>query len=96
MRIWHSVRRGGDDPEGAILSDLDSIGADRLAHVHLHNNGGSRDDHGLVRGRMDLKRIIAGLDAMGYKEKVIIESYDMEQLGTAAVVEKLGLLRPSG
>lgn len=81
--------KGTDDPESAILSDLERIGIENLFHVHLHNNTGLKDDHSFLRGRIDLKRIVNGLERLGYREKVIVESYDMEQFGMDAVIKKL-------
>lgn len=86
--------KGSPDPEGTILADLERIGIDHLFHVHLHNNAGLKDDHMFLRGHIDLKRVLGGLEKLGYKGKVIVESYDMEQFGLDAVMEKLEELRP--
>ena len=86
--------KGNPDPEGAILADLGRIGIEHLFHVHLHNNTGLKDDHMFLQGHIDLKRIVAGLDRLGYRGKVIVESYDMEQFGMDAVMEKLRDLTP--
>jgi sugar phosphate isomerase/epimerase len=81
--------KGSSDPEGEILTNLERIGIENLFHVHLHNNAGLKDDHMFLRGHIDLKRIVEGLEKLGYREKVIVESYDMEQFGMDAVMEKL-------
>ena len=86
--------KGSSDPEGEILTDLERIGIENLFHVHLHNNTGLKDDHMFLQGHIDLKRIVGGLEKLGYREKVIVESYDMEQFGMDAVMEKLEDLTP--
>ncbi len=86
--------KGAVDPEGAILSDLARLGPHHLIHVHLHGNSGIKDDHAFLKNGVDLKRIVHGLAELGYKGKVIVESYDMEQHGIAPVVEKLERLKP--
>jgi len=88
--------KGSPDPEGEMLAGLERIGVEHLFHVHLHNNAGLKDDHMFLQGHMDLRRIVQGLDRLGYKEKVIVESYDMEQFGMDAVMEKLKDLMPGG
>ncbi len=82
------------DPEDAIIRDITRIGVENLFHVHLHNNTGVRDDHLFLGGSMDMGRILRALDSLGYDGKVIIESYDMEEHGIPAVLEKLDSLRP--
>ncbi|MBA4417104.1 MAG: hypothetical protein C0392_04220 [Syntrophus sp. (in: bacteria)] len=85
--------QGVSSPEDAILADLKEIGIEHLFHVHLHNNLGVKDDHTFLQGSIDLKKIIRGLDGMGYGGKIIIESYDMEEYGTGPVIEKMEELR---
>jgi sugar phosphate isomerase/epimerase len=81
--------RGEEDPEGAIIRDIEHVGIEKLFHVHVHNNWGTRDDHLILNGDMDLKRILRALDGLEYRGKVIIESYDMEGTGMPEVLEKL-------
>ncbi len=85
--------KGVVSPEDAILSDLEHIGIEHLFHVHLHNNLGTKDDHTFLQGYIDLKKIVRGLERLGYEGKIIIESYDMEEHGMAQVVEKIAGLR---
>jgi sugar phosphate isomerase/epimerase len=69
------IQKGEKDPEGSILQNLAAIGSSSLFHVHLHNNLGMKDDHLLDQGRIDLPRIVRGLKDLGYKGKVILETY---------------------
>jgi sugar phosphate isomerase/epimerase len=85
--------QGIKNPEDAILTDLGRIGIEHLFHVHLHNNLGVKDDHTFLQGNINLKRIVRGLDGLGYKGKIIIESYDMEEYGAAPVIERIEELR---
>ena len=85
---------GEKDPEGAIIRDIEEIGIESLFHVHLHNNGGVKDDHQFLNGHMDLKRILQALHGLRYDGKVIIESYDVERPGINAVLKKLKEISP--
>ena len=82
-------QKGESDPEGSMIKDLNKIGLEHLFHVHLHNNFGEKDDHMFLRGRIDMKRIIKGLQQLGYDGKVIVESYDMEEHGIQEVMDLL-------
>lgn len=86
--------KGEQDPEGAMLNDIDEIGIDNIIHVHIHNNNGLRDDHLFLTGQIDLRRILQGLSERGYNGKVIIESYDMEEHGIDRIIEKLKSIAP--
>lgn len=86
--------KGVDDPEGAIVEDIQRVGIEHIFHVHLHNNMGKKDDHSFLEGRIDMKRILKALVAEGYSGKVIIESYDMEERGMDAVLSKLHEIAP--
>jgi sugar phosphate isomerase/epimerase len=89
--------KGETDPEGAILRDIKEIGPKQITHVHLHNNGGTRDDHLFLHGSMDMGRVLDGLYSEGYGGKVIVESYDAEEYGMDAVLTKLkSLARKTG
>ncbi|MDD3846384.1 MAG: sugar phosphate isomerase/epimerase [Syntrophorhabdaceae bacterium] len=77
------------DPEGGIIDDVRRMGIENLFHVHLHNNDGSRDDHGFVKGSIDMGRVLRGLKGLGYRDKVVIETLDIERFGFAPVMEKL-------
>ena len=49
----------------------------RIAHVHLHNNDGSRDAHApLHAGSMDIPRILELLDEHAPEAEICIESVD--------------------
>ena len=62
----------------------------RIAHVHLHNNDGSRDAHApLHAGSMDIPRILELLDEHAPEAEICIESVDalsclktLEETGT--------------
>ena len=55
---------------------ISMLGA-RIAHVHLHNNDGSRDAHApLNEGSMDIRRIFELLDAHAPEAEICIESVD--------------------
>ena len=82
------------DPEGAIIDDVRRLGVENLFHVHLHNNGGSRDDHDFVEGSIDMARVLKGLTDLGYAGKVVIETLDIERLGFPAVLQKLEQIAP--
>jgi len=81
--------KGIDDPEGAIIENLKEIGVEHVSHVHLHNNKGKRDDHLVLDGTIDIRRIMRFLDEEGYSGMVIVESHEMERLGIPVVLEKL-------
>lgn len=81
--------KGIDDPEGAIIEDLKEIGVEHVLHVHLHNNKGKQDDHLILEGTIDIRRIMRFLEEEGYTGKVIVESHETERLGIPVVLEKL-------
>ena len=65
----------------------------RIAHVHLHNNDGSRDAHApLCEGRMDIQRILGLLDRYAPEAEICIESVDalscLETLEETGAMEK--------
>ena len=82
------------NPEDAIIDDVRRMGMENLFHVHLHNNDGTRDDHGFVKGSIDMAKILRGLKDLGYEGKVIIETLDIERLGLAPVMDKLKQIVP--
>ncbi len=82
------------DPEGAILDDVRRMGVEKVFHVHLHNNDGTRDDHDFINGSIDMGRILCGLDELGYSGKVVIETLDAERTGFGPVMEKLEQIKP--
>lgn len=93
--IYIMKRRGKcADPEGAILEDIDAIGIDNVIHVHLSNNTGVGDEHGFIKGDIDLKRVVRWLRDKGYDGRFIIESTEMERLGIPAVLEKIKEIDP--
>ncbi|MCX5806870.1 MAG: sugar phosphate isomerase/epimerase [Proteobacteria bacterium] len=83
------ISNGVKDPEGAILQDIKDIGIEHLFHVHIHNNWGTKDNHLFYNGNTNLKRIIHGLVELGYTGKLIIESYEIEEMGINTALEKL-------
>jgi sugar phosphate isomerase/epimerase len=82
-------RTGSADPLGDIFKDLDMIGMDSLIHVHLSNNRGVTDEHGFIKGDIDMKRFVRQLHERGYKGRLIIESIEMERLGIPAVLQRI-------
>jgi len=86
--------KNADNPEDAILNDIDVIGIENIFHVHIHNNSGIRDDHLFLNGDMDLRKLLKGLSEKGYDGKVIIESYDVETYGMERVLDKLQTIVP--
>ena len=82
------------EPEDAIIDDVRRMGIGHLFHVHLHNNDGTRDDHDLARGSIDMGKVLRGLKELGYDGKVIIETLDAERFGFGTVMEKLGEIEP--
>ena len=65
----------------------------RIAHVHLHNNDGSRDAHApLNAGSMDIPRILELLDEHAPEAEICIESVDalscLETLEETGAMEK--------
>ena len=95
---------GVDDPRLRICLDVGhanaysevpveewvSVLSARIAHVHLHNNDGSRDAHApLHAGSMDIPRILELLDEHAPEAEICIESVDalsclktLEETGT--------------
>lgn len=50
---------------------------ERVAHVHLHNNSGGRDEHAsLDAGSMDMTAVLAALDRYAPEAAICIESMD--------------------
>ena len=86
--------KGVEDPEGAIIRDIEDVGIEHLFHVHVHNNWGAKDDHLFLNGDMDLKRILRALDGLQYNGKVIIESYDVEGMGIDTALKRLKEISP--
>jgi sugar phosphate isomerase/epimerase len=84
---------GAGDPEGGILADIRAIGIEKVFHVHLHNNAGERDDHLFRKGDIDMKRLVHGLKDLGYNGKVIVESFEIEELDIGPVLERLNAIR---
>ena len=63
----------------------------RIAHVHLHNNDGSRDAHApLCEGRMDIQRILGLLDRYAPEAEICIESVDA--LSCLKTLEETGVI----
>ena len=87
--------KGNKNPEDSIIEDIKKVGLENIIHIHLHNNSGTKDDHSIVEGNMDLKRILRFLYENGYNEKVIIESQDVEEYGMDVIVEKIKYLDSS-
>ena len=59
------------------VEDWVSVLSARIAHVHLHNNDGSRDAHApLNAGSMDIARIMKLLDVHAPEAEICIESVD--------------------
>ncbi len=88
------LQKGVADPEGAILADLAPIRSN-LFHVHLHNNMGTKDDHFLHQGRIDLERIVRGLKGLGYGGKIILETYETDDGAPARLAETVARLSSS-
>lgn len=82
-------QQGETDPEGAILRDIGATGIENIIHIHLHNNGGVKDDHFFLNGDMDMARVINGIMEMGYTGRFAIESHDMEDHGMDPVMKKI-------
>jgi sugar phosphate isomerase/epimerase len=83
------------DPEGSILHDLAGADPARLFHVHLHNNLGTKDDHFLGQGHIDLRKIVQGLKGLGYEGKVILETYETGDHNLAQLKNSLAGLSTS-
>lgn len=81
--------KGNKHPEESIIEDIKKVGLNNIAHVHLHNNTGIRDDHSIIKGNINLKKILKFLYENGYNEKVIIESQDFEEYGMDTVTKKI-------
>ncbi len=61
---------------GQIDAMVDTFG-DRIRHIHIHDNGGQRDEHlTLGEGTIDFSHVIGRLS--GYRGDWIIESRDMD------------------
>lgn len=71
LDVGHLHTVGGD-----VQDYVDALG-DRLAHVHLHDNGGERDDHlPLGQGGVDWRGALATLEGAGYQGLVVLELPD--------------------
>jgi sugar phosphate isomerase/epimerase len=87
-------REPATDPEGAILDDLRATGIENIIHVHVSNNRGTSDEHGFIKGDMDLKRVMQWLHDQGYRGRAILESTEMERLGIPAVLARIREIEP--
>lgn len=83
------LSNGSKNPEESIIEDIKKVGLKNIIHVHLHNNSGKRDDHTIIKGSMNIKKILRFLNENGYNEKVIIESQDFEEYGMDNVLKKI-------
>ena len=96
---------GVDDPRLRICLDVGHANAyspvsaedwikmlgQRIAHVHLHNNDGSRDAHApLSEGSMDIAHILHLLDEYAPEAEICIESVDA--LSCLKTLEETGAL----
>jgi len=81
-------------PERSIIDDVRRMGVEHLFHVHLHNNDGTRDNHDFIEGSIDMGEVLRGLNDLGYKGKVIVETLDAERFGMEPVMDKLRQVIP--
>lgn len=92
LDIGHAYRRrkaaGVENPEHDLTETIKRLGK-QIAHVHLHDNHGERDEH-LVPGQGDInfKPIIGALKAINYSKMVVVELFDP---GNAAEAGRMGL-----
>ncbi|MGC9530350.1 MAG: sugar phosphate isomerase/epimerase family protein [Candidatus Bipolaricaulaceae bacterium] len=75
LDLGHLHTVGGD-----VAAHLEALG-DRLAHVHLHDNHGERDEHlGLGQGTVPWRQGLAALAGAGYAGPVVLEIPNPDQL----------------
>ena len=76
LRICLDVGHANAYSEVSVEDWISMLGK-RIAHVHLHNNDGSRDAHALLNeGSMDIAHILELLDAHAPEAEICIESVD--------------------
>ena len=76
LRICLDVGHANAYSEVSVEDWISMLGG-RIAHVHLHNNDGSRDAHApLNAGSMDIARILELLDVHAPEAEICIESVD--------------------
>lgn len=82
--VGHAIiskrQKGITDPQKSIASDLRSHRS-HISHLHLHNNFGSRDEHALYSGLVDLGEIVHVLKEIDFEGVVVIESSEIETQG---------------
>ena len=50
--------------------------ADRLAHIHIHDNHGEQDEHlPLGDGKIDFKKVVKLLKGIGYEKTITFEVF---------------------
>jgi len=75
LDVGHLHTAGGD-----VRAYVRALG-DRLAHVHLHDNRGDRDDHlPLGQGGVDWRGALEALEGAGYRGLVVLEIPDPQAL----------------
>jgi sugar phosphate isomerase/epimerase len=71
-----SRKEGAKAPEKEIVKAIKKAG-DHLAHVHIHDNEGLRDDHlPPGDGDIDFRPIVDVLESMRYDGQLIVELWD--------------------
>lgn len=66
----------GEDRIPALLQRF----GDRIAHVHLSDNGGQRDDHlPLGAGRLRWREAVLGLKGIGYQGAITLEVFSRDR-----------------
>ena len=92
LRICLDVGHANAYSEVSVEDWISMLGG-RIAHVHLHNNDGSRDAHApLNAGSMDIVHILELLDKYAPDAEICIESVDalscLKTLEETGAIEK--------
>lgn len=62
-----------------VRSYIDSY-ADRLAHIHIHDNHGEEDEHlPLGRGKIDFKKVVKWLKMINYSQTITFEVFTSDE-----------------
>jgi sugar phosphate isomerase/epimerase len=78
------------DPTGKRIDHFISRFGDRLAHLHISDNGGRADEHlPLGYGNIGFRRVAGALRSVGYDQTVTLEIFDTDR--SALVQSRLKL-----
>lgn len=87
LDVAHAHIDGG---KGQRLRELLARFGERIAHVHVSDNQGKRDDHWeLGKGNVDLREVARKLRSIGYDSTITLEVFDRDRQALVASRHRL-------